>query len=309
VAKTVEAKLAALRGDPKSDDVLAALRSTTGLLVAAATKHAERLGLLDELAPAFTRLLDSAAKRDPGCRGKTAIARLLHDLDRWEDAVFIRGASCVQLEPAMGGPVDTAAELRGICGLAHAHFGRDDALDVLAKLLADPERTARAAAATGLGDAGHIDASALLRFKLLVGDEASEVLSACFESLFDLTRERALAFAVELAAARDDRGELAVLALGTSKLAGAEDAIVAWCETCSPDQRRRVGYLALALTRSEPSLARLLGIVRGEDTYDAIAAARALATFKDDPTVRTRLADAARDAERAVRTEIEKLTS
>jgi hypothetical protein len=209
----------------------------------------------------------------------------------------------------MGGPVDTAGELRGICGLAHAHFGSDDALDVLAKLLADPERTARAAAATGLGDAGHVDASALLRFKLLTGDDAPEVLSACFESLFALTRQRALPFVVELAAAGDDRGELAVLALGTSKLAGAEDAIVAWCEACSPDQRRRVGYLALALTRSESALARLLAVVRGDDTPDAIAAARALATFKDDPAIRAQLAAAAADVDRAVHAEIDKLTS
>jgi hypothetical protein len=50
--------------------------------------------------------------------------------------------------------------------------------DVLAALLADPERTARVGAAQGLGDAGRPDASALRRFKLLAGDAEPEVVSA-----------------------------------------------------------------------------------------------------------------------------------
>ena len=90
--------------------------------------------------------------------------------------MFARGVAFAQPEPAYGGPVDTAGELRAICGLAYAHAGRPDALDVLAGLLADPDRSARIAAAQGLGDAGRCDASALLRYKTLAGDRANAKL-------------------------------------------------------------------------------------------------------------------------------------
>src|SRR5262249_41836511 len=148
-------------------------------------------------------------ERDPGCRGKVAIARALHKLDRWEEAVFARGVRHVQLEPVFGPPEDTAAELRGVCGLAHAHFGRADALDILAELLADRERTARVAAAQGLGDAGRPDASALLRFKVLIDDAEPDVLAACFGSILALggDDEKALAFVARFLSGGGERAE------------------------------------------------------------------------------------------------------
>ncbi len=294
MARTLEQRLALLRKEPKSTDVADALGATIGYLVAAAAPLADAHGLVDELVPAFERLTVQPIKRDPGCRGKVAIARTLHDLERWESAVFVAGVTLVQAEPAYGGAVDTAAELRGICGIAHAHFGRDDALDVLARLLADPERTARIAAASGLGDAGRHDASALLRYKLLVGDTDPEVLAAAFEALFTLTREHAIEFVAAFLDGDDDRASLAAFALGTSRLPEAYPLLARWCESCLPRQRGEVGYLALALMRHEPATAQLLAVISGGDPDDAIAAATALATFKDDPAMRERLAEAAR---------------
>src|SRR5262249_5325140 len=151
------------------------------------------------------------------------------------------------------GKDDTAAELRGVCGLAHAHFARPDALDVLAVLLADRERTTRLAAAQALGDAGRPDATALLRFKLLLGDEEPAGLSACGESLFALARDESYAFVVRMLAQHDDRAEVAALALGGARFAAAFDPLTAWCVGATPEQRHRIGYLALALLRSEPA--------------------------------------------------------
>ncbi len=55
-----------------------ALRAKTGTKVAAACKHvAAHPELADELVPAFARLAEQGAKRDPGCHGKLAIAELL----------------------------------------------------------------------------------------------------------------------------------------------------------------------------------------------------------------------------------------
>ncbi|HTJ45569.1 MAG TPA: HEAT repeat domain-containing protein [Kofleriaceae bacterium] len=291
--KSLDAKLAALRKDPSDSELRDALRSTTGVLVAAAAKlAAERGVLLDELAPAFARLCERADKRDPGCRGKVAIARALHDADRWEEDVFAAGVRVVQREPIWGGTQDTAAELRGICGLAYAHLSPTDALDVLAELLIDPERTARQGAARALGDLGRPDASALLRYKLLAGDEDGEVLAACCESLLHLQKHDAIAFLGRLCARDDERAEVVVLALGASRLEPALAPIVAWCERAMPEPRRRVGYLALALTRLASD--RLLDVVGQGEPADAVAAARALATFKDDPAVRASVVAAAK---------------
>ena len=202
MARTIEQTLAELRevrGDPANaiDKLRATLRvdrSGAGIVVAAVAKLAaeHRLeALVPELVAAFEPLIevDPPKKRDPGCRGKIAIARAMHELDHWDDAVFVAGVRLVQREGARPGD-DSAAELRGVCGLAHAHFVRHDALDVLARLLADPERIVRAAAAQGIGDTGRPDGTALLRFKLLGGDPEPDVLAACFDSLFALARGR-----------------------------------------------------------------------------------------------------------------------
>jgi hypothetical protein len=292
--RALDAKLAALRGDPSEDELRAALRSTAGVLIATAARiAAERHVLLDELAPAFARLCDRSIQRDPGCRGKIAIARALLELGRWEEDVFAAGARYIQAEPAWGGTNDTAAELRGVCGLAFAQLARSESLDVLAELLADRERIARVAAARGLGDAGRIDAAALLRFKLLSGDDEPEVLAQCCESLLHLQQDGAIEFVARLLE-RDGAQveEIAALALGGSRLDGALAPIAAWCDRCDPDARRRVGYLALALTRAAHD--RLLAVVADGEPDDAVAAAKALATFQDDPSVRARMVEAAR---------------
>jgi HEAT repeat protein len=313
-AKTIEQRVAELRDLDVAapgglDKLRTALRGTTGFLVAAATRRveADRLeAMVPELAPAFERLREDAVKRDPGCRGKLSIVRALHALDHWEDRVFVAGLTCEQREG--WGQEDTAAELRGVCGLAHAHFARGDALDVLAALLADRERTTRLAAAQALGDAGRPDATALLRFKLLSGDEEPAVLSACCEALFALARSASYAFAVELLAAHDERAEVAALALGGARFAAAFEPITAWCVGAGPEQRHRIGYLALALLRAEPATAYLLDAIRSHGRRDAVAAARALATFKDDAALIEQIRAAARDQrDPAARDEIAEL--
>lgn len=284
-------QLAALRGSPSPDDVRAALRSKNGILVAAAVPH----GTAPDLEAAFMPLLDDAAKRDPICRGKIAIARALHERDEWSD-VFVAGAAHVQMEAG----VDTAAELRGICGLAHAHFSRPDALDVLADLLADPEVPTRIAAAQALGDAGRADASALLRYKLRLGDTHGEVVGAAAGALLHLQRDRALPFIAALLVPPHD--DVIALALAESRLPAALPPLRDWVGRTRAETRRAIGYLALALTRAANE--DLIAVVRDGDRADALAAAKALATFRDDPTVRDALVAA---APRALRKEIEAL--
>jgi HEAT repeat protein len=254
------------------------------------------------------RLCEQAVKRDPGCRGKIAIARTLHDLDRWDDHVLARGVAYVQREPAFGGAVDTAGELRGICGLIYAQSGRADALDVIGQLLADPERIARVAAAQALGDIGRPGASALLRYKALVGDAEPEVVAACLEALLRLSGQDALGFVGEFLGPHDERAEIAALALGGSRLPGAFAVLDAWRGACFARQRHSVAYLALALLRDDRATATLVDIVRTGEPGDAVAAARALSTFAADPAVAALIEAAARDQRDAgARAEIAKL--
>ncbi len=281
-------QLATLRGSPSPEDVRAALRSKNGILVAAAVPHAHA----PDLAAAFGALLEDGAKRDPICRGKTAIARALHDRDEWSD-LFVTGLTHVQMEAG----VDTAAELRGICGLAHAHFGRPDALDVLAELLADPEVPTRIAAAQALGDTGRADASALLRYKLRTGDAHGEVIGAAAGALLHLQREQAVPFVTSLM--RPPHDDAIALALAESRLPAAVPALRAWLQHVGAETRRAIGYLALALTRAAHD--DLLAVIREGERADALAAAKALATFRDDPAIREAVLAA---APRALRAEI-----
>jgi hypothetical protein len=301
--RSLEAKLAALRDAPSRVDTLAALRGNIGVLVAAALRHVDTHGLAEELAPAFERLCEQGVKRDPGCRGKVAIARWLHDNDRWEDGVFARGVTYQQPEPAYGGPVDTAGELRGICGIAYAHAGASEALDVLARLLADADPVARIAAAQGLGDSRR-DGSALLRYKALVGDAHPDVTAAVLESLFRLTGDAAIDFVAALLVAHDERAELAAYALGGSRLADAFPLLVAWSAECAARQRQMVAFLALALLRDARANALLVDTIARAERAEALAAATALATFAADPVVAAAIRDAAGARDAGLRAEI-----
>jgi hypothetical protein len=276
-----------------------ALRARTGLLVAAAARVVGEVPvdvLVDELPAAFGNLLERAGERDPGCRGKVQIARTLIELERWSSGVFERGVGHIQREPIWGGSQDTAAELRGVCGIAYARFARHDALDVIAALLADKERAARAAAAQALGDSGRPDAIPLLRYKALTGDDEPAVLAACFSSLLSLAPGDSLPFVARFLDGDVERAGIAALALGEARLEEAIPVLLRWCEAASGEQRR-VGCLALALLRLEPATLHLLELVRAGEPDDARAAARALATFKADPALAERVkhASAGRD--------------
>jgi len=301
VPRRLEDRLAAihqLAQDPSAAGAAAelrdALRAKIGILVAAAADVVGEHSLVDlaaELPAAFERLIERPVERDPGCRGKCAIARAFHRLDQWDD-VFAKGVRYIQREPVWGGSEDTAAELRGISGLAHAHFARPDALDVLGELLADSERMAREAAARGLGDAGRPDATGLLRYKALVGDDEAEVQVAVFSSLLALD-PASVPFVARFLGHAETIADSAALALGQSRIEAAVPVLIQWCGDSLAATRARVGYLALALLRLEPAVSHLLEVIRSGAVADSRAALAALATFRDDPTLTARVLEAA----------------
>lgn len=294
--RSFDAKLAAVRaGDAKA--VREALASTSGVLIAAAMPHSAAALLV----PVFGRLCEDGVKRDPGCRTKIAIVQALIDADAWEPEVFERGLTVKQLEG--WDPEDTAGGLRALCGLAHARMIRPEAVDVLADLLADATRNARIGAAQALA---LTSATGVLRLKILLGDREIEVLAACVESLLSIDREQQTPFVLGLLRGHEDRGEVAALALGGARIAAAAPPLIEWCAGCTPAQRHRVGYVALALLRSDQGNAYLLDAVRSNGKADAISAARALATFKEEVADRLRAA-AAEHRDPAVLREVEEL--
>ena len=289
-----EQEVAALRDSQGDEAIRKVLRGKKGLLIAVAAQLVEKRGLVDladDMAAAFEVLVEGGVKADPGCRGKIAIARALHGMSLWDERVFVRGLRVRQIEgvPGVMGPApDSADALRGICGIAHV--GRPEALDVLARLLADEYRITRIAAAEGVGQAGRLDGTALLRYKLHANDEDDpDVLATMFDALFALARDASTELAIEFLGDVDARAEAAVIALGSARVAEATAALVAWCETCRPEQRQRVGYVALALLRTDEGNAILRAVMKDGRKDDAQAAARALATFRellDDDTQR-----------------------
>lgn len=295
------AELAALRDDPSAaiGELEKALRSKVGLIVAAAAEIAGEGGLR-ELAPtlsaAFARMCEDPVHRDPQCRAKIAVARALIELDEWGEGVFEVGTRLVQREPIWGGTQDTAAELRGVCAIGYAQLNHGEAIEAIADVLADHERAARLGAARALGDSGRFEAIGLLRFKARIGDDESEVMAAVFGSLLALdSGDRSVAFVASFldpsAGGDETAAESAALALGESRLDAAVPHLIRWCEDAVSDDRRRVGFLALALARVDAATDHLLSVIAGE--VGAELAVAALATFAYDAELARRVRAAA----------------
>lgn len=314
-ARSLDHRLAALRAlDPSAPSAVAALRealrSANGTLIALAAKLVAEhtmIALYPDVGAAFADLCtDERVKRDPICRGKIAIVHALHDVDHWDERVFKAGLRVVQRE-GMHPAEDTAAPVRGLCGLAYARMLRTDAADVLAELLADDHKTARIAAAQALGNLGRADFTAVLRFKLLAEPDEPEVESVCFESLLSIAREASIEFVTRFLDDGGERAEVAAIALGGTRDPSVVDPLVVYARSTTGSSRA-VAYLALALLRLDAANRVLLGAIRTNGKADALAATQALATFKDDPATLRALREAIGErTDKATRVELEAL--
>jgi hypothetical protein len=197
----------------------------------------------------------------------------------------------VQHEPVWGGTVDTAAELRGLCGLGLAATGRPGALLELVRLLADAETQTRVLGARAVASSGTAGAEEALRLKVLIGDAEREVLMEALVALLRIAPERSLAFARELLDGEDaPRAEAAALALGEARPEGADELLAAALDRGHPDPA--IALLALATLRSEAALELLLSVVASGPGHQAREALRALGVHRDDEelTLRVRAA-------------------
>ena len=283
-----------------ADTALSTLRSALEhdhyrILARAAELAGERLcyELEADLIAAFRRLITTDHKRDPGCLGKGAIARALVALDCL-DATFYRAAITLrQPEPVWGGAVDTAADVRASCAMGLAASGDPRALIALVDLLADPEHAARGGAARAIACTEPLAAEAVLRTKVLLGDDEADVIGECLRGLLDLEPDASPAFVARLLNdANPELAQLAALALGESRLDAAVAQLRAqWEQQPLKRPRDLVLLRAATLARSDYAFDWLLQLIREADTTSARFLIEELAVYRGNQRLAARLAE------------------
>jgi HEAT repeat protein len=302
--QTLEDELAALRAvaaDPRTPEAEALLRAGLGSqrsLVAARAaliiKDRRLDGFAPELCAAFDRWLAEPAKADPGCKAKLAVLEALDYTETMDDAPFLAGARCEQLEPAWGAPVDSAAGVRARALLALARIGFTDLPLLAGELLADKELGVRCAAADALAHCGARAGAGLLLFKLAAGDAEPQVTLACMNALLSLAPDWGLrTLAPHLSGAKEEQRELAALALGQSGRGDAADLLIDTLRAEVLPKRREVLLRALGLHRSDKALELLLSTVAEGHAADAKAAVASLGVRRFEPSMPTRVREAA----------------
>lgn len=305
-------KVAALRGLDDPEELRERLRSALGdrrPLIAGKAARIAADRALDDLAPeiaaALDRLLgagdetddaeeDPTRPDDPGCLGKTDLARALVDLEAEASEVFLRGARCVQMEPVWGGQVDAAAELRAYSAMGLARSGGHRAAEVMADLLADPESATRSGAVRALAASGRVGAELLLRFKARLGDEEPAVLLDALSGLLEMEPESGLEpIASALASDDETRFEAAAIALGSSRHPEALPTLKRFVERTSPwlRDRRKVLLRAISLQRGDDATDFLASRVAEAPEDDALFILDVLAEVGVDYRLKERLAE------------------
>lgn len=296
---TALAQLAALKA--MGPAVLAAelpkyLAHRSNIVVAKAAGLARAAGvesLAPQLTAAFGRFMDAPAKTDPTCAAKQEIANALYELGAAESGVFLTGIRHVQKEAAWGKPVDTAAELRGLCALGLVRMGYPDVMVELVDLLADEEHQARIMAARAIAYAGRDEGALLLRLKVLTGDREDVVTAETLLALGNLARTRALAFIRRyLDDPNPTLAEAAAMALGEMRDAGALDVLLErWKRDPLPESREALA-LPIVLSRLPKALDFLLAAAADQPEPVAARAVEALGIYHNDSAVTAKVRSA-----------------
>lgn len=294
------ARLHALREQKDSPELAAelsaALAGKINLLIARAANIVARHSLAqytEDLSKAFDRLMSAGPGSDKGCMGKTAIVKALYEVGAATESIFLAGAHHVQMEAAFGGPVDAAAELRGLCGLGLVRMAYRDVTTELVDLLMDREPQVRIMAARALAYSGRDEGIHLLRMKLLAGDREVDVTAECLTALLKLCPDRCIAFAARFLDADDPAlVQAAALALGETRRPAAVEELRQRCQRqVSPEERRPL-LLGIACARLPEAIDYLLSLVREASPATAADSTESLRIFRHDSQLRGRIEEA-----------------
>jgi HEAT repeat protein len=272
------------------------LQNKSNLVAAKAADLARQSGLKSlepQLIEAFGRFMKTPTTTDKTCAAKQAIANALYELGCDAQEVFLAGIHHVQMEPAWGGSVDTAAELRGICALGLVRMGYREVMNELVDLLADPSHQARIMAARAIAYSGRDDGALLLRLKILVGDPSDDVTVECLLALGNLVKTRALQFITKyLDSSNDALAEAAAMALGEMRHESALAILLEKWERDALPELRKPLTLPIALSRLPRSVDFLVKVVGEAPISLASAALEALRMYRHDDAIRSRIRQA-----------------
>jgi|SRR5579872_2767971 len=290
------AELSRLRDNP-GPEARGVLRHYLGhrsnAVAARASKIVAALGYRDlgpQLASEFRRLMKKPAVSDPGCGAKTEIVRALVELGAAEDGVFLAGVRHVQMEGSFGPPVDTAPGLRAASAMGLVQMYHPDATLEIVRLLADREPDARIGAIRALAASGKPESVPLLRLKTLHGDQSFDVIAECFAALLQLDPAKSVEFVAEYLNGPDGGlAEAAAMALGQSREAPAIEVLKERWRPATSESMRRALLMALALARDERAFEFLFRLIESAHEKTAAEAVSALAIFRHDDAIRSRV--------------------
>ena len=290
--------LSRLRKDPTAPAVRAELGQylthRSNAVVAKAAKLAGDFELQDlrpHLVEAFHRFMKDPAATDRGCAAKTAVVQALEALAAPEEAIYLTGIRHIQMEGSFGPPIDTAAALRSASAMALVHMHHPDAVLHIVTLLVDREADARIGAVRALAWSERPETVPLLRLKVLAGDQSVDVIAECFTALLAVAPARSLDFvAGYLDSAAGAAAETAALALGQSREPAALDILKNRYADGAGESLRRALLAGLALAREDSAFEFLFSLVETAPEKIAAQALSALATFRHDDRIRSRVA-------------------
>lgn len=287
-------------GSAASGELQKHLTSKTNLIAAKAAdliREANLKTLQPQLVEAFWRFMKDPSITDKGCGAKLAIANTLYELGCDAQEVFLAGIRHVQKEAAWGKPIDTAAELRGLCALGLVRMAYRDVMSELVELLVDESHQSRIMAARAIAYAGRDEGALLLRLKILTGDPIDDVTGECLIALAGLSRTKALPFIRKyLDSPNPTLAESAALAIGEMRDESALTILLEqWQRDALPESRKTLA-LPIALSRLPRSLEFLLAAIATEPESVAGAAVEALAIYRhaEAPLARVKAAVEAR---------------
>ena len=278
-----------------------ALAHRNNFLVSKAAKlvaDAELFDLLPEVLAAFDRFFVDAAKTDPQCWAKNALARTLVKLEHRQKDAYLRGLRHHQMEGAWGGSSDTAGALRGAC--AHAlvdcpGISDADLLAILLEPLTDADKTVRMEAARAIGQVGGGSAALILRLRALLGKDEPEVLGAVYSALLAVEGQRSIAVVAAALIEGDDLAAEAAFALAEMR---APEALTVLQERLRAGVDAWFGLVllsAIALTRLPEALDFLIALIQ-RDAREAPQAIEAVGRIAPNAELRARVEQAVEQA-------------
>jgi hypothetical protein len=252
-------------------ELVKALGLRNNLIVARAaaiTLHHQLTDLTPNLAAAFPRFLQNAAKSDPQCWAKNAIAKALAAFEYQESELFLTGIRHIQLEPVWGGSADTAGTLRGTCALALVQcreLNSHRLLIHIVPLLADKELSVRINAVRAIEQVGNDSAALLLRLLAEWASAEPELLGACYSGVLALEGAGALDWAARFLPREDDSAAEAAMAIAQTHTPEAFRLLRTTFGAARDPWFRDTLLAAIALTRQQEATDWLLDLVANHE--------------------------------------------